>query len=310
MRAIQKAVRVGGDPQIRDAERLVAEIDGMEGGLVKQQANAHLLLGSHYRNVDDEDGVIRHYSRLLALSAGLAGDEAIGFGTAASVNLAGVWVNRGDDKRAMTILDQAITRINATSGTVSAESQMMRQFLEDQRLRYSMIGQRAPSVEGKYWLNAPNDTAVIEMTGKVRLLVFTAHWCMPCQKSYPALKRLAAEFAPRGFEVVLATRLYGMAAGKKVSPDVELDLLREYYLIAHSLPFPIAVEEQPPDAPQTRPGPVSVSRNERSYHTAGLPEFVLVDRRGVIRRILFAGWDAKNEPALVAAIRASLEPQR
>jgi hypothetical protein len=305
-----KAVRDGGEAGIREAERLAAIVDKMPGNDVKLQANVHTQLGSYYRNADAEDDVVRHYSRVLALSDTLANDDGMNFRTAASANLAAVWVNRGDDKGAIATLDAAINRIRTGPGSNSPAAQAALEFLGDQRARYSMIGQQAPPLEGRYWLNAPPDTRRMEMSGRVRLLVFTAYWCAPCQKSYPALKRMATELGPLGFDIILATRLYGEVNGKRAPAEVELDVLRSHFLKKNVLPYPLAVEEEPPATPRETIRPVSSSPNERNYHTAGVPVFVVIDKLGVIRRIMFAGWDPANEPSIRATIRQLLEQSK
>lgn len=40
------------------------------------------------------------------------------------------------------------------------------------------------------------------LTGKVVYVDFWASWCVPCRKSYPWMRELAAKYHDRGFEVV------------------------------------------------------------------------------------------------------------
>lgn len=301
---IQAAVRAGGDINIREAEDKASRIDAMPADSVQPKLQAHLALGSYYRNLDIEHAVVRHYSRILELSDKRPGEEALNYAVAATANLAGVWINRGDQKRALSLIDKTLGRLLAAAPSPQLEE--ARRFLEDQRARYRMIGEKAPPLEARYWLNVADSSSPLEMSGKVRLLVFTATFCAPCQKSYLALKRLADEFAPRGFEVVFATRLFGTVGPRRVAPDEELQQNRRHFVEEHNLGFPVAIEAQPPASQRTRPGWPSESPNERNYHTAGIPEYILIDRVGTIRRIVFAGWDPANEAGIRDAILSLL----
>jgi hypothetical protein len=60
----------------------------------------------------------------------------------------------------------------------------------------------------------------------------------------------------------------------------------------------------------TRPGWPAESPNELNYHVAGIPEYVLIDRAGIVRRIIFAGWDPANEAGLRASFRKLLEASK
>ena len=49
---------------------------------------------------------------------------------------------------------------------------------------------------------ASTHSEVPETKGRVLLVDFWASWCTPCKASFPALARLHAEFASRGFVIV------------------------------------------------------------------------------------------------------------
>jgi hypothetical protein len=296
-----------GESALREAERLTAELDAMPSSVAKQQAEAHVLVGSRHRGNDNEDEVLRHYTRALDLARQLSDEEGLSLEVAAAANLAGVYANRGDVHRALAILASAAARVHTSKLAQTPESEMLARFLAAQQARYSMVGLPAPTIVGKHWLNSPPGTTSLAMKGKVRILAFVAFWCDPCANSYPGLKRLAAEFPASDFEVVFATRLYGEVGGQRTPVDAELTQLRNNFLTLHQIPYPIAVEEQPVGPRVESLWMATLSTNERSYRVSGLPEFLVIDRGGVIRRIVFAGWDPANEPGLREMIRRLLE---
>ena len=84
----------------------------------------------------------------------------------------------------------------------------------------------------------------MDFKGKVTLLEFSAHWCVPCKESYPGINRLRAQYGPQGFQVMIATRLYGyFQAERSLAADAEFDRDRTYFA-EHGLDVPIAVGDQ------------------------------------------------------------------
>jgi peroxiredoxin len=123
------------------------------------------------------------------------------------------------------------------------------------------------------------ELALRELRGKVVLLNFWATWCAPCEQEMPAMQRLYARLAPRGFELV--------AISEDDGPEV-VDEFRARL----GLTFPIALD---PDH--------AVARRYQSFR---YPESFLVDREGVLvaRYIGERDWDA---PEYVNRIERLLE---
>ena len=111
--------------------------------------------------------------------------------------------------------------------------------------------------------------------GKVTLVHIWATWCVPCRVEMPAMERLYAALAPRGFAIAAVSIDEG-------SPDDVRAFGRELQLSFDLL--------------QDR-----TSRIQQTYQTTGVPESFLLDRRGVIiKRIIGAhDWNSPANRALV-----------
>ena len=77
---------------------------------------------------------------------------------------------------------------------------------------------------------------------------------------------------------------------KNLSPEQEVAADREYFGTEHSLPFPVAINEQ------IKPDPKLGYRQPKpdtDYRVGGIPQIMIVDKRGIIRQIV-TGWDQGN----------------
>ena len=68
------------------------------------------------------------------------------------------------------------------------------------------VGQKAPTIQAKSWLNAPGEVSLASLRGKVVLVEFWATWCGPCRKSIPHMNALANRLGRKGLVVVGLTR--------------------------------------------------------------------------------------------------------
>jgi peroxiredoxin len=119
------------------------------------------------------------------------------------------------------------------------------------------IGQTAPAFEGAA-LRGDAPVRLEEYRGKVVFLDFWASWCGPCRQSLPALERLRAEFAARGFEV--------LAVNVDENPADGLDFVKRY-----AVTYPLAAD----------PGGAVA----QMYDVKAMPSSYLIDRKGVVRHV-------------------------
>jgi hypothetical protein len=170
--------------------------------------------------------------------------------------------------------------------------------------RLELIGTAAAPLTAPRWLNMPAGATSLDLKGKVTLIEFSAHWCAPCTQSYPALNRFRRAFGAQGFQVVIATELYGyFGADKSLSPDAELARDRTYF--AKHLPaVPIAIGNQVTITSDGKSTVYSPARdpNHLHYRVGGLPQFYLVDRQGRIR-FMVSSYGSDTEAKLLKLIR-------
>jgi cytochrome c biogenesis protein CcmG/thiol:disulfide interchange protein DsbE len=123
------------------------------------------------------------------------------------------------------------------------------------------------------------ELALRDLRGKVVLVNFWATWCAPCEQEMPAMQRLHAQLAPRGFELVA------------ISEDDDAELV-ERFRQRLALSFPIALDPEHEAAGR--------------YQSYRYPESFLIDRSGVLvaRYIGERDWDA---PEYVSRIQRLLD---
>ena len=136
-------------------------------------------------------------------------------------------------------------------------------------LLLDLAGKPMPRLDTSEWLGQRRFEAA-DLSGKVTLFFFWAHWCEDCEDQKPVLLQLQRRFRGEGFRVVAPTQLYGyVKRGDGASPDVERIHIEEGKVADHpllsSVPVPISAE------------------NFVAFGVSTTPTLVLVDRQGVVR---------------------------
>jgi thiol-disulfide isomerase/thioredoxin len=173
--------------------------------------------------------------------------------------------------------------------------------------RLQLVGTAAAPLTAPQWLNMPAGTTRLDLKGKVTLLEFSAHWCIPCKESYPGVNRLLAKYRAQGFQVAMGTRLYGyFEAEKNLTPDVEFARDKTYFA-EHDMNVPIAVG--PLVTVKAVDGKVQYlpeqDPNDVHYKVGGIPQIHLIDKQGRIRLVM-VGYDDANESKLAKMIETML----
>jgi thiol-disulfide isomerase/thioredoxin len=192
-------------------------------------------------------------------------------------------VSAGDSEKAISGLatefgraKEAFQQIKAT-GTEDDKRMAFRGLvqLRDLHTRLKLIGEPAPELSVKEWLNSEPLT-LAELKGKVVLLEFWATWCKPCEQMFPRVKEFHKPRAAQGLEVLALTRFFMAYGGPPEAQAREMNLVREF-TAKHNIEFPTGVSED--------------ESLQNAYGATALPMFALIDRAGLVRGFSFSPDD-------------------
>jgi thiol-disulfide isomerase/thioredoxin len=203
-------------------------------------------------------------------------------------------VNAGNSEKAIAglatqfgLAKEAFQKIKA-AGTEDDKRMAFRGLvqLRDLHTRLKIVGQVAPELEVKEWLNSRPIT-LPELRGKVVVLEFWATWCKPCEQMFPKIKEVRKDYASQGLEVLALTRYFMAYAGTEEAKAQELTLVRDF-ANKHNIEFPVGVAED--ESLQT------------AYGATALPMFALIDRAGLVRAFTFSPDDDNFKLSLAESL--------
>lgn len=259
------------------AERVMAKIDALPDSLNDIKLKAHTQMLGQYEYLDVAEGLQNHATHVIALSRAMKSPQSMISGYS---SLARSFADRLQPDSALRILDTGEKEIGA----------MATERFKDFRNRYELIGKRAPVIEASWWINTAEAKVVTPKEGNVTLIEFTAHWCGPCKNSYPGLRSLTERLKGKAFTGVMVTQLYGyLGTQKNLNEAQEIAADKEYFGKEHAVPFPVAIN---PHMKQTSSAFVQ-PKPDTDYRVGGIPQIMIVDKRGIIRQIV-TGWDQGN----------------
>ena len=295
VRILSRQIRQPG--VLEQAEAWVDELEKLPPVIVRERIEAHGVLNSYYRADDIDAGIIKHSTRLIELNAALPADQrtpqVANTVLAAYTNLAEALAGQEQTPRALDLLRRAPVELPGVEGV----AERLAPTIE----RYELVGKPAAAIEAPTWLQAPDGTTKMALTGGVTWLQFTAHWCGPCREAYPAAVRLQKQYGARGFRVVMATQLYGYFENRRnLAPAEELAAIRGYFP-NHGIIWPVAVSDNLPPVMENGRMLRKPNVNDANYKVSGIPQIHIIDRTGTIRLIMI-GFDEANEPRLSAMI--------
>lgn len=291
------------EENIKLGEAYTAQLEALSNAVLFQKIAAHNRMAGYYGYADLDEPNLAHNTAILKLIGQVPPEKYNATYAIPKVSaynaIALVYANRGETGKALETLKQG-------KAELAAAPQFQAGF--DQAIsRYSLVGQAGAPLQGSYWINAAPETKQLDLRGRVTLLQFTAHWCGPCRKSYPAMLKFHQQFNQRGLDVMLATQLYGYFDKRQnLKAEEELAANREYYLEHHKLPFKIAVEPRLDFSDRATAEAARRESNEGKYFVGGIPQIVLLDKQGTVRQILI-GWDPANERRITKLIEQLLK---
>jgi thiol-disulfide isomerase/thioredoxin len=180
---------------------------------------------------------------------------------------------------AETAFTEKISQLMQATGTPTQRRSATSGHLQvrDRATQVGLIGQPAPGLSIKTWLNG-EPVALEDLRGRIVLLEFWATWCKPCQEMFPKLRRLHEEHGERGLELIALTRHYLAYQGTAEAMEEELQLMRNM-VREHGLEFRVGVAED--------------EKLQTVYGANGVPTVVLIDRLGVVRYVGPGGEDRR-----------------
>lgn len=284
--------------QLETSKAIIATLDSAPGVSIASRVKAHALIEEYFRiAVDDEDGVTLHAKTIMELAGQL--DSASRVLVASQLihayrDQAQIIAGHGDAPAAIDFLTHAPAALPGVPNVAEG--------LADELARYRMIGQAAPSITAPHWFNAADGTTLdLSRGGPVTIVAFSAWWCKACTLSYPELLAVEQKYGPDKVRLVLVTNLMGQfRKDTALTTDAELGKLKQYFTGEHGLSCPIAVDDLAKENDYGDYGPIA-----NAYHVLFIPETLIIDRQGRVRRIL-VGWDKGNGTRLDNAVRLAL----
>ncbi|MGV3710160.1 MAG: TlpA family protein disulfide reductase [Gemmatimonas sp.] len=294
---------------VREAEPYVSMIDALPRTFVIPKIAAHESVFRTYQTIEDDSNVHKHATAIIALARNVkahvktkeapaippdkvdAGLLLVTYMSAAIVD-----GNFGRESQGAKLLDQGRRE------HPEIDAKYFDAIATPILTRSALIGKPARGIASTRWFNAPAGTSAFDFSGRVTLLGFTAHWCQPCHLTYAPMQTIADSLGPKGVQVAFVTEFFGYVGGKRgLNEQQEMDATRAYYE-ARKIRFPIAMLGEPVlEKNPTR----AIGGAFLEYGIQQIPQTVIIDRKGIVRRIL-VGWDPANSERIPAYLHALL----
>jgi thiol-disulfide isomerase/thioredoxin len=160
----------------------------------------------------------------------------------------------------------------------------------------TLEGKPVPVLDVSQWIGSHRALPLSAHRGHPVLLFLWAHWCSDCKNEIAVVRKLMANYGPRGLVVVAPTQHYGyVARGEEAPPAVETKYIGQVF-----------------DQYYAGLGAVEIPLSEANFAKFGVsttPTMVLVDGRGIVR--MYNPGNASYEALaarLDAILRASAAP--
>jgi thiol-disulfide isomerase/thioredoxin len=166
-------------------------------------------------------------------------------------------------------------------------------------LRNKLIGQPMIPLTADAWLNG-SPLSPADLEGKVVLIDFWAVWCAPCIMTFPHLREWQEKYSNKGLVIIGVTNQYSFGWDEQGMRPVREEGLTldeekaacEKFLAHHKLTHRIAYLPRASDF-------------AKKYGVQGIPQAVLIDRKGRIR-LIKVGSGEKNAKEIEATLEKLL----
>jgi thiol-disulfide isomerase/thioredoxin len=184
--------------------------------------------------------------------------------------------NAGQKEKAVKDLKALAAKMAKISGSQDAYAQTPESYvtkkldrLTSETRQGSLTGSAAPALIYDRFLG--DFKGPESLKGKVVILDFMAHWCGPCKAALPDIAALQDRLGAAGLQTVSLTGYYGYyGAQQGISKDVEFDKMKGF-VKDFKITWPVLFD--------------GTSKNNGNYGVSGIPQLVVIDRKGVVRRV-------------------------
>jgi thiol-disulfide isomerase/thioredoxin len=148
----------------------------------------------------------------------------------------------------------------------------------------ALLGRPAPAIKADYAVNG-RPVSLKDFRGKVVLLDFWAVWCGPCRQTLPHLREWNAAYKKNGLAVIGVTTYYkqygfdkatGRLLDRSDSPLTRREVQEALRDFASYFDLDYRLFLLDPDDHETA---------KERYHVGGIPQMVLIDRKGRVRLV-------------------------